>query len=510
MRIPKLKEPADFESSSKQPIVYIPHFVEAVRDAGYLSTASAISELVDNSIQANATSITIRIQINDGKPTLDVIDDGDGMDTQTLSRALQFGGSSRFDSRDGLGRFGMGLPTSSLSQAKLVEVVSWQDKCSYIAQTHLDVQEILQSHAVSIPKLVLTPKVQLKDWPSTSSGTLVRWKNCDRFDFKRLSTIEKKLHAELGRRFREYLTSGVSIKVNDVSVSPNDPLFLNTGAQLSGATQYGPELVYRVLSRNTVSGKNRVGTIRVTFSELPVNSWRALSAQEKRANGISNGAGVSILRAGREIDMGWFFMGTKRKENYDDWWRCQVSFDSCLDEDFGVTHTKQGIRPRQNIRDILTPDIESTARILNTRARKAHTLVADSMPSKAEKIALINEPSLPPIKLIKRLNNTDAHKSARTFPSISISKLNHTHFMEMTTVNSNVSIQLNSEHPFFHQIYTKAIEDEKQGRPDFKHAVDLILLSFARSEATFAPDSSTTSRREINMWSDILATYLTQ
>jgi hypothetical protein len=45
----------------------------------------------------------------------------------------------------------------------------------------------------------------------------------------------------------------------------------------------------------------------------------ALSNEEKSSLGISKRAGVSILRGGREIDYGWHFMGSKRKENYDDW-----------------------------------------------------------------------------------------------------------------------------------------------------------------------------------------------
>ncbi len=59
------------------------------------------------------------------------------------------------------------------------------------------------------------------------------------------------------------------------------------------------------------------------------------------------------MRAGREIDRGWYFMGGKRKENYDDWWRCEISFDPSLDELFGVTHSKQEIRPTEALTSIL-------------------------------------------------------------------------------------------------------------------------------------------------------------
>jgi hypothetical protein len=52
----------------------------------------------------------------------------------------------------------------------------------------------------------------------------------------------------------------------------------------------------------------------------------------------------------REIDKGWYFMGKKRQENYDDWWRCEVRFPPAIDELFGVTHSKQGISPVQEFR----------------------------------------------------------------------------------------------------------------------------------------------------------------
>src|SRR3954453_19501952 len=93
---------------------------------------------------------------------------------------------------------------------------------------------------------------------------------------------------------------------------------------------------------------------------------------EKRARGIANGAGVSVVRGKREVDFGWFFMGSKRRENYDDWWRCELSFDATLDEHFGVTHSKQEIRPSPYVIEVLSPDIEAAARALNRRSRAAH------------------------------------------------------------------------------------------------------------------------------------------
>jgi len=102
-------------------------FLEATREAGYRSTASALSELIDNAIQADARSISVAIVRDDaGSPVVEVCDDGVGMTRTELAACLQFGGSARFDDRTSLGRFGMGLPKASVSQAKRVVVTSWR------------------------------------------------------------------------------------------------------------------------------------------------------------------------------------------------------------------------------------------------------------------------------------------------------------------------------------------------------------------------------------------------
>ena len=81
-------------------------------------------------------------------------------------------------------------------------------------------------------------------------------------------------------------------------------------------------------------------------------------------------------------------MGSKHRENYDDWWRCEIQFDAILDEVFGITHTKQQVRPQATLIEALTPDLEATARVLNGRARKAHLSVkAGERFSEAERIA---------------------------------------------------------------------------------------------------------------------------
>src|ERR1700741_1036631 len=105
-------KPAQDLKDQDCPIIALDKFIQATRDSGYKGTASAISELIDNSIQAGAKNIAGSIKETDGESPLvvSVLDDGCGMDPFTLRHALQFGGSTRFGDRRGLGRYGMGLP----------------------------------------------------------------------------------------------------------------------------------------------------------------------------------------------------------------------------------------------------------------------------------------------------------------------------------------------------------------------------------------------------------------
>jgi len=112
-------------------VVALDKFIQATRDSGYRGTPSAVAELVDNSIQAGSTDIAVSVDTV-GDPErgcgadICVRDNGCGMDPFTLRQALRFGGSTRFGDRRGLGRFGMGLPNASLSQARRVTVYTWQ------------------------------------------------------------------------------------------------------------------------------------------------------------------------------------------------------------------------------------------------------------------------------------------------------------------------------------------------------------------------------------------------
>lgn len=340
------------------PLVLASHFIQATRDSGYKDLASALAELLDNSFEAAASVVEIRLGNEGNEKNLEIVvsDNGKGMDVIVLRKSLQFGWSSRFNQRDGIGRYGMGLPNSSLSQARRVEVYSARQP-TQAYWTYIDIDEVVSGRCLNIPPPKKLNPLRFAEENSFGRGTTVVWKKCDRLKSKRLSLLLSRLHTEIGRLFRHQLWAEKSIRINGREVQLFDPLSERDGANLVRAAAFGPELKFEIKVPGTACGQTSF--VRVRFTELPVSEWQGFSNEDKNRFGIAKSVGVSIVRAGREIDRGWFFMGSKRKENYDDWWRCEVRFDPDLDELFGVTHTKQEIHPTEELLNTLTPDIET-------------------------------------------------------------------------------------------------------------------------------------------------------
>src|SRR5580698_2551626 len=99
-----LTEPAQVKAG--QGLISPINFLLATRDTGYKSTSLVLAELIDNSIQANAMNVEVKVFSGNSQQMpieISVVDDGEGMDADTLAAALTFGGSSRFNDRSALG-----------------------------------------------------------------------------------------------------------------------------------------------------------------------------------------------------------------------------------------------------------------------------------------------------------------------------------------------------------------------------------------------------------------------
>ena len=378
--------------------------VEAMRDSGYKSTTHALAELIDNAIESGATAIEIFGVSRRNDPTgrftlkeLAVLDNGEGMDSITLRGSLRYGHGTRRQRR-GIGRFGLGLPNSSMSQARRVDVWSWQAGVTNALHTWLSIDEV-EAGVKEIPPPELCPIPQAYRDAARhgfeDAGTLVVWTDLDRVEWKQASTTFKHTETLLGRIYRRFLaksserldagdpradeigprrtitcilildnSGATEVQTNNiVTVRPNDPLYLMTGTSCPEDFGAGPMFTELEGSPFTVPvryrGQEHEVRVRASYASPHVrDSLAPGAAWPEQFRGRDAGhapwgkhadqnMGVSLMRAHREIqlDDSWVNGNDPRER----WWTVEVDFPTALDEVFGVTNNKQGTMTFQRL-----------------------------------------------------------------------------------------------------------------------------------------------------------------
>jgi len=141
------------KESATVPLFFAQTLIASLRDVGYNTTTSALCEHVDNAIEAGAQEIRIYFRQKGGKGSYEidaaVYDNGYGMSPNVLKMATAFGGSMNFGNREGIGRFGMGMKTATLSMSPVMELYSWQEPGAFYKMT-LDVEDIGNARANSV------------------------------------------------------------------------------------------------------------------------------------------------------------------------------------------------------------------------------------------------------------------------------------------------------------------------------------------------------------------------
>ena len=345
--------------------------IKAMRDSGYKNTAYALAELIDNSVQAKAKDVELICleakQEIDGRQrrrirAIAVLDNGVGMQPDTLRMALQFGNGTHLSDRAGIGRFGMGLPNSSISQCRKVEVWTWQSGPDNAMYSYLNVDEIENGLLFTVPEPEHKPLPE--EWRKHSlgiktHGTLILWTN---FDDHRLSWRGAKAtlhHTELlvGRMYRKFINEGLlSIRlitllegndnpVHDQPVHVNDPLYLMSKS--STPEPFNVDPMFQPWGETglenftiTYDGKQYDVTVRISWArEGTVTDDRSDRGAKPYGKHAAKNTGLSIVREGRELDLDQSWANSY--DPTERWWGVEVEFPSALDELFGVTNTKQ-------------------------------------------------------------------------------------------------------------------------------------------------------------------------
>ncbi len=383
--------------------------VEALRGLGY-TAATAIADLIDNSISAEASKVEIDFHWAGSDSWIRIADNGRGMTDTELDKAMRIGDRNPLQVRDvaDLGRFGLGLKTASFSQARRLTVSSLKSGDTSRLRWDLDVLandaegnwSLLEgAHRGSEGRCALPEK--------SDHGTVVLWECLDRIvtpAFKEQDFLDliDQVESHLGMVFHRYLDhSGPEIEILIIGrkIKPWDP-FLSRHP----FSWHSPEV------------EIGVGALRTSVQAFVLPHKDRLSEKEYLSAGGPEGwasqQGFYIYRGRRLLVAGsWLGLGRGRSWSKDESHRLariRVDISNRADADWKIDIRKASAHPPASLREQLTR-LADDAR---DRARRVflHRAQSNSSLGRSDELA--------PVWISKELASGRRYRIDRQHPAI--------------------------------------------------------------------------------------------
>ena len=453
--------------------------MEGLRDTGY-SFNTAIADIVDNSIAANATKVDITIQQNAaGKIFVYIADDGCGMNKAELENAMTYGSQKRTDPSS-LGKFGLGLKTSSTAFCRKFSVVSRGSE-GVVRKLQWDIDYVADQGEWLVK--VLEPSIDDRDLldgiaGESGTGTLVIWENVDRLlkkDYKMpkaeknaILKIIESLRRHLGMVYQRFIDSSfthvhnVKIVLNGKEIAAWDPFCIASGSDLAINEDYKIE---------TDDNDNKSGFTLKAYI-LPRREEFPSKNEMEEANISNDFQGIYIYRENRLIHYGdW--LGMYSREPHFSLLRVEFSFDHTLDEFFNVDIKKSRINLATEILEELKKILQPCRREAERRYRTGETKKITSKPTDAhapsnmnvdEKAAGIEEAKVVAIGdndvTITNEHGTFNHKISVLTPNnkdkcriVPVENIASGALWEPCLSDGKQAVQINMSHPYYQKIY---------------------------------------------------------
>lgn len=322
--------------------------VNGLRDTGY-NFDTAIADIVDNSISANATTVNIHIEMDPNQNVrVYIADDGEGMDLDGLKNAMKYGSKAR-EEANSLGKFGLGLKTASTAFGRCLSLLSRNNSDNTLRKVQWDLDYIAAQGQwlLQFPEIDVDEEDFFENTAQGGPGTLVIWDKIDRLlkDYKTEANAKKalnrtldKLRFHLSMVFQRYLdindtrASNIRIVVNDVEILPWDPF-----CRKEEKTELLQEQVVPV---EMPDGSKP--TFYIAAYIIPKKGEYSSREAEVSARGSNDFQGIYVYRENRLIHFGdWF--GLMKNEPHFSLLRLDFSFDYQLDEILSVDIKKSRI-----------------------------------------------------------------------------------------------------------------------------------------------------------------------
>lgn len=473
-------------------------FVRGIRDIGYRGNGCAIAELIDNAIQAIADRIDI-IFGYDGttslkKPTqLAVVDNGHGMLPEMIRMAVMWGGTDRENDRSGLGRYGYGLPSASVSLGRRFTVFSATHGGAWHCVT-LDLDALAEgAYANEVGDIVVPPATVASLPPFVAehmakvlpdgfrSGTVILIDKLDRLEWSTAQGLRENLSRQFGVTYHK-LRHKIAISVDNSFVEPIDPLFLTTDFYLfdhdaDRAMALDP---IRVEVCDPDDG-TVCGTMTLRYSWLPpsfgsVDKTRdavGLNANPRFAI-LRDFHGIIFSRNGRLIDVQTRTPWT-RFINNDRYIKVEIEFSATLDEMFGVTTAKQQVTVSPRIWELLQQAglpkaIEQLRRKVKDAKFVRHIAVLAPQPGGES----LSQRSIDRTSELENAQQRQLDLSPRAKPhDLQFENLPNKAFFRIGRAGGTRTLYMNTAHWFYEDVYARpSMTQEAQT------ALEILLYTF--------------------------------
>lgn len=350
---------------------------DSLRDIGY-DFSSAIADLVDNSITAEATEVNVVIEFDGAASRVFISDNGRGMTINGLTEALRFGSRRKYGKGD-LGRYGLGLKTASLSQGRCLTVVTRTSAGRRVIQTRqLDLDLVAEFDDWLIIEPDRTDVIErARNLLEDATGTVVIWENLDRvvpaknaaggWARRRFETLQLKAAEHLAMVFHKFLSGEAGnerlvITVNGQKLVPWDPF-----ARSESATQ---ELVEQVFE---IEHGDAAGVVTLRRFVLPGRDQFSAPAEFERLSGPlkwNRQQGLYTYRAGRLVQWGGW-AGVRSIDEHTKLARASLEFDTDLDEAFNINVAKMRIALPGQLRHMIERPINEVCSLADDLYRKS-------------------------------------------------------------------------------------------------------------------------------------------
>jgi hypothetical protein len=365
----------DYTMSPKHREEVIPsaaRLLGSLRGLGY-NFSNAVADIVDNSVVAGASRVDITVEFAGAASWVRIADDGEGMNGSQISEAMRLGSSSRDYRSDDLGKFGLGLKTASLSQARSITVASRtsqtrrQIECRILDLDDVverDQWEIIHPAAAERSAEIVEP---LADGP----GTVVLWSKLDRvlerndpfggWAHRLLLGLARDLDRHLGMVFGRFISgqarSGrkLAIAINGTKVEAWDPFCLNE------RTEHLP-VKELLVAGSVVRWRPFVLPPQRDFSDD--EAWKNASGPRQ----WNHQQGLYIYRADRMIQSGgWSWL--RGADEHTKLARAALEFWPVLDDTFEIDVSKMRVKLPEELREQLKPLVSFLTKRADERYR---------------------------------------------------------------------------------------------------------------------------------------------